>query len=150
MEVAEDFFGPEIDAAFAGITMGEFDDRDALRPEEKKQSDDPEPDGDATVGGDRGDDIQIENGDDEKQDEVAAAEGADQVRLARIVSSWTKFCSASLCIRRTAGLQPCPRSARHCLTSTADEPCPPRMTLVRGYRRRRVPAALSPVRRRCR
>ena len=35
VEVAEDFFGPEIDAAFAGITVGEFDDGDALRPEEK-------------------------------------------------------------------------------------------------------------------
>jgi hypothetical protein len=34
VEVAEDFFGPEIDAAFARVAVGEFDDRDALRPEE--------------------------------------------------------------------------------------------------------------------
>ncbi len=30
VEVTENFFGPEIDAAFAGITVGEFDDSDAL------------------------------------------------------------------------------------------------------------------------
>jgi len=36
VEVAEDFFGPEVDAAFAGIAVGKFDDRDALRPKEKK------------------------------------------------------------------------------------------------------------------
>ena len=54
MEVAEDFFGPEIDSAFAGIAMGEFDDGDALGPEEKKKRDDPEPDGDAAVGRDEG------------------------------------------------------------------------------------------------
>ena len=50
VEVAEDFLGPEVDAAFAGIAVGEFDDRDALGPEKKKQRNDPEPDGDATVG----------------------------------------------------------------------------------------------------
>ena len=38
MEIAEDFFGPEIDAAFAGIAMGEFDDGDALRPEEQERA----------------------------------------------------------------------------------------------------------------
>ena len=81
VEVAEDFFGPEIDAAFAGIAMREFDDRDALRPEEEKKRDDPEPDGDAAVGGDGGNDVEIEDGDDEEQNEIAAAEGADQVRL---------------------------------------------------------------------
>jgi hypothetical protein len=51
VEVAEDFFGPEIDAAFAGITVSEFDHGDALRPEEEDEGDDPEPDGNAAVGG---------------------------------------------------------------------------------------------------
>jgi hypothetical protein len=37
VEVTEDFFGPEIDSTFAGITMGKFDDGDALRPEKKKE-----------------------------------------------------------------------------------------------------------------
>ncbi len=73
VEVAENFFGPEIDAAFAGIAVGEFDDGDALRPEEKKQRDDPEPDGDAAVGGDGGDDVEIEDGDDEEQHQIAAS-----------------------------------------------------------------------------
>ena len=61
--------------------MGEFDDRDALRPEEKDEGDDPEPDGDAAVGRDRGDYVQVEDGDDEEKDEIAATESADQVGL---------------------------------------------------------------------
>src|SRR5579859_6454493 len=73
VEVAEDFLGPKIDAAFAGIAVGEFDNGDALRPEEEEQGDDPEPDGDAAVRGDAGDYIEIEDGDDEEKDEVAAA-----------------------------------------------------------------------------
>ena len=68
VKVAENFFRPEIDAAFAGITMGEFDDGDALRPEEKKKRDDPEPDGDAAVGRDGRDYVQIEDGDYEEED----------------------------------------------------------------------------------
>ena len=82
MKVAENFFGPEVDAAFAGIAMSEFDDGDALRPEKKNEGDDPEPDGDAAVGCDRGDYVEVEDGDYEEEDEIAASEGADQVRLA--------------------------------------------------------------------
>ncbi len=81
VEVAEDFFGPEIDSAFAGITVGEFDDGDALRPEEKDEGDDPEPDGDAAVGRDGGDDVQVEDGYYEEENEIAAPEGADEVWL---------------------------------------------------------------------
>ena len=81
MEVAEDFFGPEIDSAFAGIAVSEFDDGDALRPEEEDEGDDPEPDGDAAVGGDGGDYVQVEDGDYEEEDEIAASEGADEVGL---------------------------------------------------------------------
>src|ERR1700684_3447798 len=79
VEIAEDFFRPEVDAAFAGIAVGEFDDGDALRQEEKEQRDDQEPDGDAAVGGDGGDDVEVEDGDDEEEDEIAATEGADEV-----------------------------------------------------------------------
>src|ERR1700686_1518933 len=81
VEIAEDFFRPEVDAAFAGIAVREFDDGDALRPEEKKKGDDPEPDGDAAVGGDGRDDIEVEDGDYEEEDEIAAPEGADEVGL---------------------------------------------------------------------
>jgi hypothetical protein len=81
VEVAEDFFGPEIDSAFAGIAVSEFDDGDALRKEEEKKGDDPEPDGDAAVGCDGGDYVQVEDGDYEEEDEIAASEGADEVRL---------------------------------------------------------------------
>ncbi len=79
VEVAEDFFGPEVDAAFAGIAMGEFDDGDSLRPEKKNERNDPEPDGDAAVGGDRWDDVEIEDGDDEKEDEVPTTEDAAEM-----------------------------------------------------------------------
>jgi hypothetical protein len=79
VEVAEDFFGPEVDAAFARIAVSEFDDGDALRPEEEDEGDDPEPDGDAAVGGDGRDDVEVEDGYDEEEDEVAASEGADEL-----------------------------------------------------------------------
>jgi hypothetical protein len=78
VEVAEDFFGPEIDAAFAGIAVGEFDDGDALGKEKKNERDEPEPDGDSAVGGDGGNDVEVEDGDDEEEDEVAASEGAEE------------------------------------------------------------------------
>ncbi len=81
MKVAEDFFRPEIDAPLAGITMGQFDDRDALRPEEKEERDDPKPYGHAAISRDGRNDVQIEDGNDEEQHEIAASEGADQVRL---------------------------------------------------------------------
>jgi hypothetical protein len=52
-----------------------------LRPEKKKKRDDPEPDGNAAIGRDGGDDIEVEDGDYEEEDEIAASEGADQVGL---------------------------------------------------------------------
>ena len=36
MEIAKHFFGPQVDATFSGIAMGEFDHGDALRPEEQQ------------------------------------------------------------------------------------------------------------------
>src|ERR1019366_8923105 len=72
VEVAENFFRPEVDTAFAGIAMGEFDDGDALGPEEQEKRDDPEPDGQAAVGGDRRDDVQIKSGYDEQKHKIAA------------------------------------------------------------------------------
>jgi hypothetical protein len=45
--------------------MGEFDNRDALRPEKEKKRDDPEPDGDAAIGCDGGDNVEVEDGDHE-------------------------------------------------------------------------------------
>jgi hypothetical protein len=73
VEVAEDFFGPEIDVVFARIAVGEFDDRDSLRPEEEKKRDDPKLDRDTTVGCDGWNYVQVENGDYEQQNEIAAA-----------------------------------------------------------------------------
>jgi hypothetical protein len=65
--------------------MSEFDDGDSLRPEKKKQGDNPEPDCDAAVSCDRRDYVQIEDGDHEKQHQVAAAEDALQVRLVGVL-----------------------------------------------------------------
>ena len=65
MEVAKYFLGPEVDAAFSGIAVSEFNDGDALRPEKKQQRDYPKPDGDAAVAGDGRNHVQIEDGDDE-------------------------------------------------------------------------------------
>ena len=84
MEVPKDLFGPEVNATFPGVALRQFNDGDSLRPEEKKQGDDPEPDGHAAIGGDRGNNVQIEDGDDEQQDQVEAAEDALQVWLVRI------------------------------------------------------------------
>src|SRR5262249_50567323 len=81
VEVAKDFFGPEIDAAFAGITGSEFDHRNSLRPEEQEQRDDPEPDGYATVGRNRRNDVQVKNGDHEQQNQIAPAENAFEMGL---------------------------------------------------------------------
>src|SRR5260370_11819441 len=63
MKVAEDFFGPEIDSAFAGIAMGEFDDGDALRPEKKDEGDDPEPDGHSALSANVGAHLQLASAD---------------------------------------------------------------------------------------
>ena len=68
VEVAEDFLGPQIDAAFSGIAMGQFDDGDALRPEEQEQRNDPQPDRDAAVGRNRRNHVQIEDGHHEQQE----------------------------------------------------------------------------------
>src|ERR1700722_4310186 len=81
VKVAEDFFGPEVDAAFSGIAMGQFDDGDAFRPEEKEKGDDQEPDSDAAVSGDAGNDVEGEHGDYEQQDQIEAAEDTLEVRL---------------------------------------------------------------------
>ncbi len=73
MKIAEDFLGPEIDSAFAGIAMGQLNDGDALRPEKEQQGNEPEPNGDAAIRGDGRDDVEVKNGDDEKENQIATA-----------------------------------------------------------------------------
>src|SRR5215472_15299477 len=80
VEVPKDFLGPEVDTAFAGIAVSEFDDGNALGPEKKKKRNDPEPDRDPAVRGDGRDDVEVENGNDEEKNEVPAAEDALKVR----------------------------------------------------------------------
>src|SRR5579871_5737005 len=107
VKVPEDFFRPQIHTALAGITMGQLDNRDALRPEEEEERDDPEPDGDAAIGGDGRNDVQIEDGDDEEQNEIAASEGADQVGLFGGLGVGGQFSSAAdVTAAGTAGSSP--------------------------------------------
>ena len=72
---------PKGNAAFSGITVSEFDDGNALRPEKKNERNNPQPDGHTAIGGDGGNHIEIENGNDEQQHQIAAPECADQMRL---------------------------------------------------------------------
>ena len=74
VKVAEYFLGPKIHAPFSRVTMSEFDYGNSLRPEEKNQGNHPQPDGDAAIGRDGGKNIQVENGDDKKKNEVPFAQ----------------------------------------------------------------------------
>src|SRR5439155_23325000 len=76
VEIAKDFLGPKINAAFAGIAMCKLNDGDTLRPEKEKQRNHPKPHGDATVGGDGGDNVQVEDGDDEEKNEFPSSEAS--------------------------------------------------------------------------
>ena len=60
--------------------MSQFDYGNALGPEEEEQGDDPEPDGDTAIGGDAGDNVQVEYGNHEEQHQIEAAEYALEVR----------------------------------------------------------------------
>src|SRR5882672_361015 len=80
VEVAENFFRPEIDAAFSRVTMSELNHGNSLRPEKKNQRDHPQPDRDAAVGGDRRNNIQVEDSDHKKQNEIPSSQNPPQVR----------------------------------------------------------------------
>jgi hypothetical protein len=87
VKVSEYFFGPQIDPSLARISMSEFDNGDSLRPEEKQQRHNPQPDSDPTIGRNRGHDVEIKNGDYKKKYEVEATENALQMRSFGIVIS---------------------------------------------------------------
>jgi hypothetical protein len=76
MEVAENFFGPEIDSALSGIAVSKFDYGDALWPEKKNKRDDPEPHRNATIGGYGGNYVQVKDRHYKEEDQVAASEDA--------------------------------------------------------------------------
>src|SRR5438309_9216164 len=67
VKVAEDLFRPKIDSTFTGVAMGQFDHSNSLRPEKKHERDDPQPDGDAAVSGDRGNHVEVESCDNKQQ-----------------------------------------------------------------------------------
>ena len=70
VEGAKDFLGPEINAALARVTLGEFDDRNSLRPEKKGQRNHPKPNGDAAIRCNRWQHVQIENGNNEQKHQI--------------------------------------------------------------------------------
>jgi len=71
--------GPKIDATFSRVAMSEFDLRRSPVAREKNQGNHPQPDRDAAVGRDGGKNIQVENGDDKKKNEVPFAQNPAQV-----------------------------------------------------------------------
>src|SRR5580704_16876480 len=80
VEVAENFLGPEINAAFPGIPVRQLDHRDALRQEKQNQRDDPQPDRDSAIRGNRRQYIQVAYIDDKQEYEVALTEYPLEVR----------------------------------------------------------------------
>src|SRR5713226_8393924 len=64
VEVAEYPFRPKIYATLTRIAVRQLDDRDALRPEKKQQSQGPKPDGYATIGRDGRNHVEVDDGDD--------------------------------------------------------------------------------------
>ena len=74
MEVSEDCLGPEVHAALTRKAMREFNHGDALWPEEQHERDDPQPDRYAAIGGDGRNDVEVEDGDNKKQNEVPSSQ----------------------------------------------------------------------------
>ena len=104
VEIAEDFLGPKVDAAFAGIAMCQFNNGDALGPEEKHERNNPQPDGDPAVCGDGRQDVEIEDGDNEKEHEVALSEHALEMReLLGRGSGWDLGCQTTRLLGRGSG-----------------------------------------------
>src|SRR5713226_5689989 len=81
VEVSEKSFCPQVNATLAGITMCQFDDGDTLRPEKQKQCQNPQPDGNGSIGGDGRNHIEVDHRHYEQQNQVPAAEHALQMRL---------------------------------------------------------------------
>ena len=60
--------------------MCQLDHGNSLRPKEKQEGNEPKPDGNAAIGGNRRDDVQIKNCDYKKKDEVPAPKNTFEVR----------------------------------------------------------------------
>src|ERR1700690_2648737 len=115
MEIAEHFLCPQIDATLSRITMGQLNHRNALRPEEQNDRNNPEPDGHAAVGRNARHDIEVEHGYNEQPDKIPAPQSAFQVASNRLrygclgqmslpCSTFFEQCNW----RRTAGCRPSP------------------------------------------
>ena len=79
MKISEDLFGPEVNASFTGIAVSEFNDCNSLRPEKQNKGNDPKPNGDAAISGNRGNDVQVEDCDNKEQNEVHTPQDTPQV-----------------------------------------------------------------------
>ena len=86
MLLTEAALGPEIDASFAWPFLCELGDGCSLGPEEGCECEEPEPEGDGAGGGDGGDEVEIGDGHDEEQDEIAAAEDPFEARF--VFAGW--------------------------------------------------------------
>src|SRR2546429_9257073 len=98
VEIAEDFFGPKVNSTFSGIAVSQFDYSDGLRPEEKRERDDPQPHRHSAICCDRRHHIEVEHRHHEKQHQISAAQNPLQTRLfdqtimtRRNLLSWLTF-----------------------------------------------------------
>ena len=77
---------PEIDATFTRPLLRQFGDCRALGPEETREGDEPEPEGDWARGGYRWDHVQVGYGYYEEQDQIAATEYA--IKAGLLLACW--------------------------------------------------------------
>src|SRR4029077_14805618 len=81
VESPKHFLGPEIYSAFTGVALSEFNHGNSLRPKKEHQRNDPKPDGNAAICRDRGQHVQIENGNDEQKYQISLTKNPFQMRL---------------------------------------------------------------------
>ena len=80
MKISEHFFGPQIDAALARVSMRQLNYRNTLRPEKKGKAENPKPDRYAAIRRNARHNIQVEYRYDEQRDQVPAPERPLQMR----------------------------------------------------------------------
>src|SRR4029077_15369295 len=66
VKVAKNFLGPQVDTAFAGIAVSQFNDGHSLGQKKQQEGDEPQPKGHSAVRGDARNHIEVEDRDDEQ------------------------------------------------------------------------------------
>src|SRR5258708_12579251 len=82
MKIAKHLLRPKVQAAFTREAMRQFDDRNALRPEEKSERQQPEPDGDKPARRHHRYQVHVGDGHHAQPRKIPASQDAPQVRSA--------------------------------------------------------------------